>query len=343
MRVVVLTSSYPRFDGDYAGRFVADAVERLRARGVDVAVLAPGRGFRDFGLAYGGGIVGNLHRRPWAAPPALASVVRSLRSAARDADLVHAHWLAGGMVASLGGKPYVVTLHGTGSSGLLDELDPPTVVVPVARAVLRRAGGVAAVSSPLAASARRLGARHVAVVPNGIDVPAGVGEEAVPLEVLYVGRLAPEKGVDDLLAASRGLNLVVAGDGPLRSRVPDALGFVPHGELQPLYARAAVVVCPSRSEGFGLACAEAMAHGRAVIATRVGGLPDLVRDGETGLLVPPRDPTALRAAIDRLLADPALRRRLGDAARAHVADYCSWNRVTDATLELYERAVAGGN
>ena len=107
----------------------------------------------------------------------------------------------------------------------------------------------------------------------------------------------------DLVEAANGLPLVVAGDGPLRDQVPDALGFVPHDELERLFARAAVVVCPSHREGFGVVCAEAMAHGRPVVATAVGGLRDLVVDGETGLLVPPRDPAALRAALERLLGD----------------------------------------
>jgi glycosyltransferase involved in cell wall biosynthesis len=339
VKVVVLTTSYPRYEGDYAGRFVADAVERLQARGVEIDVLAPGAGYRDYGLAYGSGLPHNLRRRPWAAPPMLASMTLSLRRAARSAELVHAHWLAGAFVASTSGRPFVVTLHGTGASGVLDEERLPRALVPLVRPVLARARSVLCVSSSLAASARRLGARDVRVVPNGVDLPAAVGEEADPPEVLFAGRLVPEKGIEDLVAAADGLRLVVAGDGPLRDRVPGGLGYVPHPELQGLYARAAVVVCPSRSEGFGLVCAEAMAHGRAVVATRVGGLVDLVRDGETGLLVDPGDRAAMRAAIDRLLAEPALRRRLGTAAREHVASYCDWDRVTAETLAAYERAI----
>ena len=97
--------------------------------------------------------------------------------------------------------------------------------------------------------------------------------------------------------------------------MPGALGLVPHDELAPLYERAAVVAVPSHREGFGVACAEAMAHGRPVVASAVGGLLDLVVDGETGLLVPPRDVQALRAALERLLGDAGLRRRLGEAGR----------------------------
>jgi glycosyltransferase involved in cell wall biosynthesis len=186
---------------------------------------------------------------------------------------------------------------------------------------------------------RGLGARDVRVVPNGVELPEAVGEEAEPPEILFAGRLSREKGIVELVEAARGRTLVVAGDGPLRSQVPGALGWVPPSDLASLYARAAVVACPSHREGFGLACAEAMAHGRAVVAADVGGLRDLVVDGETGLLVPPRDAGALRDALERLLADPELRRRLGANARERVRELCSWPQVIDATLASYDDAL----
>jgi glycosyltransferase involved in cell wall biosynthesis len=331
MRVVVLTTSYPRDAGDFAGRFVADAVERIRARGVHVEVVGPGA-FDDHGLAYGAGVAANARRRPWAVPGLLASMTVAARRAARDADLVHAHWLPAGAVAALSGRPFVVSLHGT-------DVELARRAPPLARLVLRRARGVLCVSSALAAEARHLGAREPVVVPNGVELPPEPGPPVDPPEVLFVGRLSAEKGVEDLLEATRGLRRVIAGDGPLRPLVPDALGFVPRDELARLYAAASVVCVPSRREGFGLACAEAMAHGRPVVATAVGGLTDLVEHEVTGLVVPPRDPAALRAAIERLLGDRALRARLGAAARAHVAGHCAWERVTSLTLAAYERAL----
>ena len=332
MRVAVLTTSYPRYPGDSAGRFVADAVDHVRARGVDVEVVGPEQ-FPHFGIAYGHGMVGNLRRRPWLAllvPPLLAGFVRAARRV--DADLLHAHWLPSGWVAARSGKPYVVQVWGT-------DVELARRAPRLARSVLRRARLVIAASHDLADRAHALGARDVRVIPSGVDLPERVGSEAEPPEVLYAGRLSAEKGVLELLDAARGLNLVVAGDGPLRNRVPLARGFVQHDELQRLYARAAVVACPSRREGFGVACLEAMAHGRPIVATRVGGLLDLVVDGETGITVPPRDPTALRSALERLLADPELRRRLGAAGRARARTYFSWEKVTDATLAAYADAV----
>jgi glycosyltransferase involved in cell wall biosynthesis len=332
MRVAVLTTSYPRYPGDAAGRFVADAVEHVRARGIDVEVVGPEQ-FRHYGVAYGHGVLGNLRRRPWLGlfvPALLAGFVRAARRV--DADLLHAHWLPAGWVAARSGKPYVVQVWGT-------DVELARRAPWFARRVLRGARLVIAASNDLAERARALGALDVRVIPSGVDLPARVGEEADPPEVLYAGRLSPEKGVLELVEATHGLNLVVAGDGPLRARVPGAQGFVPHDELQRLYARAAVVACPSRREGFGVACLEAMAHGRPVVATGVGGLRDLVVDGETGVVVPPRDPGALRSALERLLADRELRRRLGAAGRERARQEFSWASVTDATLAAYAEAV----
>jgi glycosyltransferase involved in cell wall biosynthesis len=83
---------------------------------------------------------------------------------------------------------------------------------------------------------------------------------------------------------------------------------------------------------------EAMAHGKTVIATPVGGIPTLIEDGRTGFLVPVGDADALRATLERVLADPDLRKRVGDAARARVSEYCSWDRVTERTLQVYAQA-----
>lgn len=334
MRVVVVTTSYPRPGLEFAGRFVADAVVRLREAGVETDVVAPGT-FRDFGAATGEGVLAGLRRRPWVAPALLASLALAVRRSARNADLVHAHWLPTAAAALFARVPYVVTLHGS-------DVELARRAPAAARAVLGRARGVIAVSSALADEARALGADAVTVVPNGVELPPEPGVEAEPAYVLFAGRLAPEKGVEELAAAAAdGLPLVVAGDGPLRRLLPDALGFVPRPELERLLAGAAAVAVPSRREGFGLLCAEAMAYGRAVVATDVGGLRDLVRDGETGLLVPPRDPVALRAALERLLADADLRARLGAAAREHVRELCAWDRVTAQTIAVYERAVGG--
>ena len=330
MRVVVLTTSWPRTEREFAGRFVADGVERLRERGVEVEVLAPGSGYRDFGLAYGGGMAA----KAWPCPMWLA-----VWRAARSADLVHAHWLLTAAVARFAGKPFVVTLHGSGSAGRFsdDELarERPRLV----RSLLRPAAAVICVSETLATAVRAAGLDTV-VIPNGVRIPDQVGPPAEPPEVLYVGRLSPEKNIDTLVEAVGDLNLVVAGDGPLRDRVPNALGAVPHAEVERLLERASVLVAPCEREGFGLAAAEALAFGRPVVAAAGGALLDLVTDGETGLLVPPRDAPALRAAVERLLRDPELRERLGRAGRAFARERFGWDGVIERTFAVYRDALA---
>jgi colanic acid/amylovoran biosynthesis glycosyltransferase len=332
VKVAVLTTSYPRSGADPAGRFVADAVEHARGPELEIVVVSPAS-FRHFGLAYGHGIVGNLRARPWLALLVPAFLWSFRRAAARvDADLVHAHWLAAGAVALSLRRPYVVQVWGT-------DVELARRVPWLARPVLRRAQLVLAASTALADAARALGAREVAVIPSGVAIPDRVGPPEEPPHVLYVGRLSAEKGILDLVEAARGLPLRVVGDGPLRSHVPDAAGFVAPGALGPWYERAAVVAVPSRREGYGVVAREAMAWGRPVVATSVGGLTDAIADGETGVLVPVGDVAALRAALERLLGDAALRVRLGAAAREHARRELSFATAAKRTRRAYEAAI----
>ena len=330
MKVVVLTTSYPRDADDVAGTFVRDGVEALRAEGVDVRVVSPAA-FRHYGIAYGAGIVNNLRRSPWkllVLPLFLASFARAARRASRDADVVHAHWLPSALPALATGKPIVLQLWGS-------DVALARHVRLLARWLLRRARIVVCASSALAEEARALGAVDVRLIPSGVSIPEVVGAPDEPPHVLYVGRLSEEKGVRELAEAARGLPLVVVGDGPLRSLFPEAVGFVPPRELGTWYERAALVVVPSRREGYGMVAREAMAHGRPVVATAVGGLVDAVEDGVTGLLVPPGDPLALRHGIEELLGDEALRRRLGENAARLAIRRFSVAAAASATVELY--------
>jgi glycosyltransferase involved in cell wall biosynthesis len=334
LKVLVLTTSFPRGPDDVAGLFILEQVATIGEHGVEARVVSPAN-FRHYGIAYGSGVVGNLRRKPYLAlalPLMLAGFSRAARRAAADVDLVHAHWLPSGLVAMTTGKPFVVQVWGT-------DIELARRAPALARQVLKRARLVIAPSTALAEEARRLGATDVRTIPSGVEVPAEVGEPADPPEVLYAGRLSPEKGVRELVAAADGMPLVVVGDGPLREEVPGALGFKPHRELERHYERAAVVACPSHREGFGVVCAEAMAYGRPVVAGDVGGLRDLVVHEETGLLVPPGDVGALRAALRRLLDDADLRRRFGEAGRGRIVEHFTWQRFADETLRAYDDAL----
>ncbi|GIU85499.1 MAG: glycosyl transferase [Acidimicrobiia bacterium] len=163
--------------------------------------------------------------------------------------------------------------------------------------------------------------------PPGPDLPE-------PGLVVYAGRLAPEKGVDVLVeaaAALPGARVDVAGDGPARADLErlarDAgvtnvrfLGHLAAGDLARLLRRATVVAVPSRwYENQPLAVLEAFAAGRPVVASALGGIPELVEPGRDGFLVPPDDPRRLAATLARVLHDPALARAMGRAARARIA------------------------
>jgi glycosyltransferase involved in cell wall biosynthesis len=234
------------------------------------------------------------------------------------------------------------------------------VIGPRWRRALRRVDVVTAPSAYLAGMAAP-DFRDVRVVPNGGGVagrtdlpPSGAGPG-----LLFSGRLEEFKGVQVLLAAMPAVlaehptaRLVVCGRGPTEPelrRMTDTLGvgaavefagWLDAGGLAARLAAAQIVVVPSLwPEAFGLTCLEALTSGRAVVAADLGGLPDLVRDGETGLLVPPGDSVALAAAVNRLAADEPLRRRLGRAGRALAAGY-TVDRHAGAVLDVYRQALA---
>jgi glycosyltransferase involved in cell wall biosynthesis len=335
VRALVLTTSYPRFEGDVAGTFVADGVAALRTAGIDVTVVSPAN-FRHFGIAYGHGIVQNLRARPWLValvPGFLISFALAARRAARDADVVHAHWLPSALAALATRRPFVLQVWGT-------DVELARRAPWLARPLLRRARVTIAASAFLAGAATALGARDVRVIASPVPVPDSVVEPEEPPHVLFVGRLSEEKGILEFLEATEGIRRVIVGDGPLRPQVPEALGFVSRDKLGAYYERAAVVCVPSRREGYGMVAREAMAHRRPVVGTRVGGLSDAIAEGRTGLLVEARSSEALRSAVERLLGDPGLRSRLGAAAREDARTRFSAESTARALIGVYAQLVA---
>ena len=211
-------------------------------------------------------------------------------------------------------------------------------------------------------------AEKVVVLPNGIDPEEvarltppdarAAAEQALPalrdapLVLLSVGRLERYKGFDTIAAALERLQAarelperwawVVAGAGPLekalRSRLRGHLhlaGRVDEALLHALYARADVFVHATRFEGSSLVTLEAMCHGLPVVATRAGGIPDKVVDGETGRLVEPGDAEALADALRPLLAAPAARTAMGERGRQRVLSHFAWSVLVERTIELY--------
>lgn len=226
-------------------------------------------------------------------------------------------------------------------------------------------------------------------VPNGVDVPAFAAGARPPAtgcrRVLFVGRVSPEKGVHDLLAAFRllaaedpGLHLDIVGarrplsldfllslsadaavadlarfyDGRtatdygayLQHYLAEAglegrvrfWGVLPYPGMVAAYQQADVLVNPSYSESFGMSLIEAMASGVPVIATRIGGMPEIVEGSGAGRLVERGDAPALAEAVRGVLADEAGRQRMGQAGRQHAQAHYSWERVAEDWRRLYQ-------
>ena len=311
--------------------------------------------------------------------PALEALSVGL-AMARDpvaADVVHTHtWyvgLGGMLTQAIHDLPLVVTLHSLEPlrPWKADQLGTGYAVSTWAeRLAVERAERVIAVSAQMRAdilSHFQVAPERVVVIHNGVDADAFRRTEAREVlarhqvrepYVLFVGRISEQKGIFQLLEAARALpdevSLVLCASSPdtpeLAARLQAAVAgrprvqwinaMLPVSEVVQLYSHAAVFACPSIYEPFGLINLEAMACGTPVVASRVGGIPEVVVDGETGWLVPPGDPAALAEALRVSLADPTRARRMGEAGRRRVEAHFSWDRIAEHTLAVYRDAIA---
>ncbi len=337
----------------------------LSARGGITSVV---RGYLDAGLAdmcdlrYIPSMVdGPKFRKLLVAARAYAELSRGLK----DADVVHLHLSKGAsytrkrlfaLRARKAGVPYVIHLH-TGEFDRLFE-----VAGEEKRAEVRDLFGGAAAVIALSEewrdylAANVCAAERIAVLHNAVDIPP---EPSYPSNgsVLFLGRLDDRKSPDALIRAGAALlprhpemRLVFAGDGDVARYEALAaelgvagscefLGWV-SGDREALLSSCPVFCLPSRAEGMPMALLEAMAHGMAVVATPVGGVPQVVRDGENGLLVPVGDDAALAGALDGVLSDAELRLRLGRAARRTVEAGFGMEAHLRRLMEIYRKAVA---
>jgi glycosyltransferase involved in cell wall biosynthesis len=251
--------------------------------------------------------------------------------------------------------PVVFHLHGGGFAGFYEHECGPAGRA-VVRFLLERAACVVVVSQRWADWMRRtLPRARVACVPNAVALPAVAPARRIAGRLAFVGRLGADKGVFELLDAVAALRashpeirLELAGDGDIAAvaarvralGIGDrvlARGWCDAAARARLLADAAVFVLPSHAEGLPMSLLEAMAAGCPVVASRVGGIPDVVRDGVNGLLVPAGDSRALAAALARLLSEHDLGRRLGRAGRMSVA--CS--HAPAAAVERIGRIYSG--
>jgi glycosyltransferase involved in cell wall biosynthesis len=297
----------------------------------------------------------------------------------QGADVIHAHWAiptgpAAVRAAQKLGLPSVITMHG-GDVYVNPEqgYDFPTrwYVRPALRWTLNHAGALTAITDDCRQHALRAGARDelIHLVFNGTDLRrfspgaqsvSRVGDPHYGPHMIFACRqLFPRKGIRFLVEAAAklkprfpDLKVVVAGDGFERPELIKLaqslgvekditfLGWVPNTDLPPYYRAAAVSVIPSLEEGFGIPAAEAMGCETPVVASDAGGLPEVVEDGVTGLIVPRGDSGALAEAIGSLLADPARRQAMGRAGRQRALRLFDWDRTAEQFEQIYAKAAA---
>ncbi len=246
----------------------------------------------------------------------------------------------------------MVTLHGDDAFKILPRQDP------LGRAVSRAVIEASAVICVSEAMARAVGAVveiDPVVIPNGYDDGLfKLSARARDLGLLFVGNLVPTKNVALLLRAyarvrsTIAMPLTIVGDGPLRTSLAQLavtlgisggvcfLGVQSRLEVAELMGRAAALVLPSLSEGWGVVVAESLACGTPVVASRVGGVPEIVGSEDGGILVPPGDEDALAAALTAIASRPADRRAVAAASRAR-----PWSLQAGRIAAVYRRVLAG--
>jgi glycosyltransferase involved in cell wall biosynthesis len=316
-------------------------------------------------VAYTGGLHQGTLRSPLAAlafPGFLLAFSRAVRAAVRrfQPDLIHAHWwFPGGWLASGQSVPYLITCHGSD----VRLLDRGYLVRTLARRVFRRARAVTTVSEFLARDLTTHvpeAVSHMKVTPMPVDTIAFAKglqtPKALPARILYAGNLVPSKGVDVLLRAAgeltrRGVayHLKILGQGPERGRLESLAreqgiaaqvtwsAHVPQQQMAAEYGASTVTVLPSRghAEGLGLTLVEALLAGSAVIGTAAGGIPEVVRDEQTGLIARDGDWVHLADQIERMLTDATLRERLTKAGQVYALEKYDQTTNLLAFLGIY--------
>lgn len=389
-KIAILTTSFPRFEGDFSGHFIHKYALCLARSGHDIEVIAPHHPrvgsdhswsglkvqyFRYFfpssleKLAYEGGLL-NRFRNLFSfllMPLFLGAFFISALRAAQRVNILHAHWLLAGLVAiavkSLTRVSVVLTLWG--SDMILLKLP---LIGYFFKLIIARASAIVCESRQFKQYLESQGIQghKISVIPNGHDLDLFRPDDkntvraklSLPVHkfiMLTAGRLVTVKGQSDLIKSlpailqhTPSVLLVIVGEGELRDklmRLAKSLGvaqyviFTGHissRELPHWLNSADLFVLPSLSEGRPNILIEAMSCGLPVVATRVGGITEMIRNNIDGILVPPKDPQSLATSIMPLISDPALRNRIGRSASQSLQDSPrTWDKQATEIAEIY--------
>lgn len=397
MKVLILTSSFPRNENSHEGIFILDLVRKLHYRGFVPYILAPHflRGnlrevvsgiqvsrfpyfypFRYERLAYGSGILFNLKRYPSAffsiIPFMLSEFVGSLTIIAKNnIHIIHTHWLVpqgllGALFNFVFKMPHIATVHGSD----LNILKKKRLLILLCRFIVRHSDIVTVNSTFMKARLDALApecSAKIQVIPMGINPEKFQATEFIDIKkkfqtrhlILSVGRLIDLKGTINLINAMPDILrqfpdtiLLIIGAGPEKETLVNRtheigfesriqfLGMMEIDELPSYYHAADVFVLPSinksgKTEALGVVLLEAMASGCPVIGSNVGGIPDIIIDGETGFLVPEQRPDILAEKIVRLFSDDGLREQFHQNGLIRVREKFSWEKISKDFADVY--------
>ncbi|MCA9199589.1 MAG: glycosyltransferase family 4 protein [Planctomycetales bacterium] len=392
LKVLVIASSYPRNESDYAVPWFRESLRQLTQLGHQVTVLAPSyQGLADHQvddvwvkrfryapkaiekLTHEQGAPNRI-RNPLfqllAIPYVIMGCLAAKRLAAKENfDVIHVHWPfphfpIAKAAASVCKAPIVATCHGAEFALARRK----QWVAPLLGRYLKNCDHVIANSTDTARHIRELSGVEAEVIPFGSTVEpkhAVVNRSCSKARVLFTGRLIQRKGVEYLIRAvplilekKPDVEFIITGSGDQREKLETLtnelnlghairfLGFVTTERLNDEYASCHVWVNPSivddrgDTEGLGVGAMEAYAHGKPVVCSAVGGIPDAVENGVTGWLVPEKDPAALAHAIVDLLQDPAKADQFGQAGLRMAQRKFNWQTLTAEIESVYARLLS---
>ena len=393
MKTCMLTTSYPRYSGDFAGSFIHSLAKELVKGGIAVCVVAPqdvntkthefvdGVEIHRFQywltragqrVAYGAGMPDNI------AKSVLAKIQLPLFmllffikgvTVAKECDLIHAQFLLSGVVGvwikKITRRELIITAHGS-----------DVYMIPEAglfqKSYIRAISNANAIITVSNANKERLTTLglpgdKIIVIPNGIELSmfnntiSTLRVHEAGIQIVWVGRMVEVKGLEYLFSAMRIIvssypnsKLTLIGDGPLKDkleRLAGALsltenitfiGYVKNTEVPQYLKEADIFVLPSLSEGFPVVIPEAMAAGKPIVASNVGGISDAVTDGVTGFLVAPENAEWLAEKLIYLIEHPEVSVSMGKAGRKKVEEQFTWGEIAKRTIEMY-MALLGAN
>lgn len=391
MKVVSVTTAFPRSDSDVLIPWIIKLIHLLKGKNVETGVFTSSYCGRKSEISNDISVFRfRYFFRKWEKLSHDMSVPEKLKSnklyflvlpffilggmiAAKkyaernDFDLIHVHFpfplaLFGIAMKQVSKKPLVVSCHGSE----VNMAKKNSIFRNIFRWMLKKADAVTVNSAFMKKEVEKIiPGKEIEIIPMG----SGLGEisekESAEKEksgktsLLFVGRLIELKGTKYLIEAMKQLDpekfeLHIAGDGPEREKLAALAGknVVFHGyrtgtDLEALYQKADIFILPSivddrgYTEGLGTVLLEATNFSLPLIGTNVGGIPDIVIDGKTGLLVPQKDPQALKNAIETLADDEKLRKELVENAKKHLKERFSWEMITERFFAVYSKLTAG--